>query len=74
MTTIASEIQRFNRLGATWWNPVGPMRPLHVVNALRLQFVSDLIAQHFKRDIAPIALDGVRILDVGCGMWWRPTV
>ena len=28
MTTIDSEIQRFNRLGATWWNPEGPMRPL----------------------------------------------
>ena len=67
MTTIASEIQRFNRLGATWWNPEGPMRPLHVVNALRLQFVSGLIAQHFKRDTTPIAWDGVRILDVGCG-------
>ena len=67
MTTIASEIQRFNRLGATWWNPEGPMRPLHVINALRLQFVSELIAQHFKRDTAPIALDGVRMLDVGCG-------
>jgi 2-polyprenyl-6-hydroxyphenyl methylase/3-demethylubiquinone-9 3-methyltransferase len=67
MTTITSEIQRFNRLGATWWNPEGPMRPLHVVNALRLQFVSELIAEHFKREKDPIALDGVRILDVGCG-------
>lgn len=67
MTTIASEIQRFNRLSATWWNPKGPMRPLHVVNALRLQYVSECIAQHFKRDTANITLDGVRILDVGCG-------
>ena len=67
MTTIACEIQRFTRLGATWWNPEGPMRPLHVVNALRLQIVSELIAQHCKRDITPIAADGVRILDVGCG-------
>lgn len=67
MTTITSEIQRFNRLGATWWNPQGPMRPLHVVNALRLQYVRERIAQHFKRDTANIALDGLRILDVGCG-------
>lgn len=67
MTMIASEIQRFNRLSATWWNPKGPMRPLHVVNALRLQYVSKCIAQHFERDTANITLDGIRILDVGCG-------
>ncbi|PTT75506.1 bifunctional 3-demethylubiquinol 3-O-methyltransferase/2-polyprenyl-6-hydroxyphenol methylase, partial [Pelomonas sp. HMWF004] len=30
MATIASEIERFDRLSATWWNPTGPMRPLHV--------------------------------------------
>jgi 2-polyprenyl-6-hydroxyphenyl methylase/3-demethylubiquinone-9 3-methyltransferase len=67
MTTIASEIQRFNRLGATWWNPTGPMRPLHVVNALRLQYVLERIAQHVQCDTTGTALDGVRILDVGCG-------
>jgi 2-polyprenyl-6-hydroxyphenyl methylase/3-demethylubiquinone-9 3-methyltransferase len=39
MTIIASKIQRFNRLGATWWNPEGTMRPLYVVNALRLRYV-----------------------------------
>lgn len=67
MTTIASEIARFNRLGATWWNPKGPMRPLHVVNALRLQHVHERIAQHLQCDTARKALNGIRILDVGCG-------
>jgi 2-polyprenyl-6-hydroxyphenyl methylase / 3-demethylubiquinone-9 3-methyltransferase len=67
MTTISAEIQRFNRLSTVWWNPEGPMRPLHVVNSLRLQYVSERIARHRSRDTASIALDGVRILDVGCG-------
>ena len=67
MTTIASEIERFNRLGATWWNPQGPMRPLHVVNALRLQYVRERIAMHLDGFTATLALNGVRILDVGCG-------
>lgn len=67
MTTIASEIQRFNRLGVTWWNPEGPMRPLHVVNALRLQYVIERIAQHLQCDTTRTTLNGVRILDVGCG-------
>jgi hypothetical protein len=35
MTIVASEIDRFNRLGATWWNRAGPMRPLQVINELR---------------------------------------
>lgn len=67
MTTISSEIQRFNRLGATWWNPQGPMRPLHVVNALRLQYVRERIAEHVQSDTTRTTLNGVRILDVGCG-------
>jgi 2-polyprenyl-6-hydroxyphenyl methylase / 3-demethylubiquinone-9 3-methyltransferase len=66
MTAVTSEIERFNRLSATWWNSRGPMRPLHVVNALRLDYVVAQIATHLKRESA-IALVGLRILDVGCG-------
>jgi len=66
MSAIASEIERFNRLSASWWNPIGPMRPLHVVNALRLQLVLARLEDHFK--LAPGgSLAGLRILDVGCG-------
>ena len=66
MSAITSEIERFNRLSATWWNREGPMRPLHVVNALRLDYVVDQIASHFGRD-KKNALADLRILDVGCG-------
>ena len=66
MTAIAAEIERFNRLSATWWDSHGPMQPLHVVNALRLDYVVERIASHLGRDIAN-ALSGLRILDVGCG-------
>jgi 2-polyprenyl-6-hydroxyphenyl methylase/3-demethylubiquinone-9 3-methyltransferase len=65
MAVIASEIERFDRLSATWWNPTGPMRPLHVTNALRLELVLQRLQQHFG--CAPTALGGLRILDVGCG-------
>ncbi|WP_350297151.1 bifunctional 2-polyprenyl-6-hydroxyphenol methylase/3-demethylubiquinol 3-O-methyltransferase UbiG [Limnohabitans sp. Rim8] len=66
MTAIAAEIERFNRLSATWWDSRGPMRPLHVVNALRLDYAVAQIAAHLGRDTAN-ALSGLRILDVGCG-------
>jgi 2-polyprenyl-6-hydroxyphenyl methylase/3-demethylubiquinone-9 3-methyltransferase len=66
MTAITSEIERFNRLSATWWNSEGPMRPLHVVNALRLDYVVEQITSHFGREKSA-GLTGLRILDVGCG-------
>lgn len=66
MGAIASEIERFDRLSATWWNPGGPMRPLHVVNALRLAHLLERIASHFGR-VGAAGPDGLRILDVGCG-------
>ena len=66
MTAIASEIERFNRLSATWWNSEGPMRPLHVVNALRLGHVVEKTAAHYER-VEQNTLNGLRILDVGCG-------
>jgi 2-polyprenyl-6-hydroxyphenyl methylase/3-demethylubiquinone-9 3-methyltransferase len=66
MTAISSEIERFNRLSATWWNSTGPMRPLHVVNALRLGYVLDRIESHFGLSRGA-SLAGLRILDVGCG-------
>lgn len=66
MTAIAAEIERFNRLSASWWDSRGPMRPLHVVNALRLGYVVAQIAGHLGRGDAN-ELSGLRILDVGCG-------
>lgn len=67
MTAIASEIERFNRLSATWWDSHGPMRPLHVVNALRLDHVIEQIVLHFGLGSSGGSLAGLRILDVGCG-------
>jgi 2-polyprenyl-6-hydroxyphenyl methylase/3-demethylubiquinone-9 3-methyltransferase len=65
MTAIPSEIERFDRLSATWWNARGPMRPLHVVNTLRRAHVLERIASHFQsRGGSP---EGLRILDLGCG-------
>ena len=66
MTVIASEIERFNRLSTTWWNCLGPMRPLHVVNALRLGYIAGRIEAHFGLAHGA-SLKGLRILDVGCG-------
>jgi 2-polyprenyl-6-hydroxyphenyl methylase/3-demethylubiquinone-9 3-methyltransferase len=66
MSTIRpEEVGRFNRLAATWWDRAGPMRPLHVINELRLGHVLEQIAERFARPVG--ALQALRIADIGCG-------
>ena len=64
-TIRSAEVERFNRLAATWWNSAGPMRPLHVINGLRLGYVLEQIASHFERPVGD--LTGLRVADIGCG-------
>ncbi len=53
------EIALFDDLAARWWDPAGPMRPLHMMNPPRAAWVLERVARHFPGP--------VRILDVGCG-------
>ncbi len=68
-TTIdPDEVARFERLGETWWDPKGPMRALHRFNPVRLAYIRDAACRRFGRDPrGPRPLDGLTILDVGCG-------
>ncbi len=50
------ELAKFKALANHWWNPQGPLKALHDINPLRLDYID-------RR--AP--LNGARILDVGCG-------
>ena len=61
------EIARFNKLAGTWWDPSGPMWPLHRLNALRAPFVHETIANHFDRPVTEASLAGLTVLDIGCG-------
>ena len=46
-TVDPADIARFERLAAEWWDPWGPMRPLHKMNPLRAKYVADLILEAF---------------------------
>lgn len=61
------EIDKFNKLAATWWDPQGPMWPLHTLNNLRSRYIVEQVALHFKTDASQLPLDGLRVLDIGCG-------
>jgi len=63
-----AEVEKFNRLASTWWDPAGPMWPLHTLNRLRTGYIVDQLCQHFDRDHnTQTPLIGLRILDIGCG-------
>lgn len=51
-----TEIDKFNALASSWWDPYGPMAPLHWMNPPRLQFI--------KNHLPAGKLTG---LDIGCG-------
>lgn len=50
------ELARFSEVAPRWWDPDGPMRPLHELNPVRLGFVAERCA-----------LPGARVADIGCG-------
>ncbi|WP_455478629.1 bifunctional 2-polyprenyl-6-hydroxyphenol methylase/3-demethylubiquinol 3-O-methyltransferase UbiG [Bartonella sp. B10] len=68
-TTIdQSEIDRFSRIAAEWWNPQGKFRTLHKFNPTRIAYIKEKICLVFGRNpVLPIPFEGLRILDIGCG-------
>lgn len=62
-----AEIARFGKLAAQWWDPDGPMKPLHRMNPTRLAFIREQALTHFARPSGLGALKGLSAVDVGCG-------
>lgn len=61
--TNAEEINTFNQLADQWWDENGPMKPLHKLNPTRIKYIRDLTFEHFQTQ----SLEGLNILDIGCG-------
>jgi 2-polyprenyl-6-hydroxyphenyl methylase / 3-demethylubiquinone-9 3-methyltransferase len=51
-----AELAKFDAVASGFWDPRGEFRPLHLLNPVRLGFISERAA-----------LGGARVLDVGCG-------
>jgi 2-polyprenyl-6-hydroxyphenyl methylase/3-demethylubiquinone-9 3-methyltransferase len=60
-TVSADEVARFDALASNWWDPRGPMRPLHQMNPARIAWITARIRQRHPDPT------GVRLLDIGCG-------
>lgn len=55
-TVDNQEVIKFAQHANQWWDSNGPLKTLHDINSTRLDFIS----QH-------VQLEGIRVLDVGCG-------
>jgi 2-polyprenyl-6-hydroxyphenyl methylase/3-demethylubiquinone-9 3-methyltransferase len=64
-TAVETEIRKFGALASRWWDPDGPMKPLHRMNPLRTGWIARRIAAAHGR--AGTDLAGLTLLDVGCG-------
>lgn len=63
-----AEVERFAAMAEAWWDPAGKFAPLHRLNPVRIRFVRDRLAARRHRDPhGPRPLEGLRLLDVGCG-------
>ena len=51
-----AELAKFSDLAHRWWDKESEFRPLHEINPLRLDWINALVP-----------LNGLRVLDVGCG-------
>lgn len=51
-----SEKEKFEEFASSWWDPEGPMKPLHDLNPARVRYISERCE-----------LSGKEVLDVGCG-------
>ena len=66
-TINKTEINKFNKLAAEWWNPEGSFKPLHKFNPIRIKYIKENIIKHFKIKSKNTPLKNISILDVGCG-------
>ena len=69
MTTInKEEIQKFSKLAGEWWDVNGKFKPLHMFNPIRIEYILEEIAKHFRLDREKkLLLKNLEILDIGCG-------
>ena len=64
----AREVAQFAALAETWWDPTGPMRPLHALNPVRVGYIRDQSLARFGGETNSLRpLLGKQVLDIGCG-------
>ena len=71
-TADQREIDNFTVLSDQWWDQNGPMAPLHAFTPIRVDYILQAISKFFpiqtnKPASTHVSLQGLRVLDLGCG-------
>jgi 2-polyprenyl-6-hydroxyphenyl methylase/3-demethylubiquinone-9 3-methyltransferase len=66
-TLDKKEIEKFSKIAEEWWNPTGKFKPLHKFNPIRIKYIKDNLINDFDLKNKKKPLEGLKILDIGCG-------
>jgi len=66
-TLDKKEIEKFSKIAEEWWNPTGKFKPLHKFNPIRIKYIKDNLINDFDQINKKKPLNGLKILDIGCG-------
>jgi 2-polyprenyl-6-hydroxyphenyl methylase/3-demethylubiquinone-9 3-methyltransferase len=61
------EIAKFEQVASQWWDLTGDFKPLHQINPLRVQFISQHIALQGDGTDSKNSFYDMQMIDVGCG-------
>ncbi|PKI16151.1 bifunctional 2-polyprenyl-6-hydroxyphenol methylase/3-demethylubiquinol 3-O-methyltransferase UbiG [Colwellia sp. 12G3] len=61
------EIAKFEQVASQWWDLTGDFKPLHQINPLRVQFISQHIALGVNDVHSSNGFYDKQVIDVGCG-------
>ena len=66
-TLDKDEIIQFSKLADDWWNEEGSMSFLHAMSKVRTRYIKESIIHNLQVSKNKRPLEGVEILDIGCG-------
>ncbi len=66
-TINKKEIEKFSKIAEEWWDPTGKFKPLHEFNPIRIKYIKDNLIKYYKIKNNKKPLNGIKILDIGCG-------
>jgi 2-polyprenyl-6-hydroxyphenyl methylase / 3-demethylubiquinone-9 3-methyltransferase len=67
-TINQAEAAKFAAMADEWWDEEGQFKPLHQLNPTRIAFIRAQLTKHFDLPAqSRVPLQGLTILDVGCG-------
>lgn len=58
-----TEIAKFDSMAQDWWNPTGAFKALHDLTPMRIEYIQNILKNHFKID----DFSNLTALDIGCG-------